>query len=498
MRDVKNYSELKDHWNAILEQAGFVTPNSVFGVQSYDQCIDIQVKNAKIHTAGAQIFKNNYNMPVEDFESFAVQCNDFGSFPNQCKKRTTGVHKKYRSIDGRENNLKNPSWGSVGTPFSRFGSKNYEDGVYSIKKSVTGSDLPNARLLVQEVLTKAVRSPPPPITYNVLSVLLILFVTHDLHYQVPMQPKYADKEILCCSHDGHRKLPSDLLNSACLPIEISKDDSFYKAEKIGCLNMVRSQIGEYSDDVQAGEILNQATAYLDLSLIYGNHESESKQVRLNERGKLRMGKNSILPVDSAGKYLPSMSRFVAIPIASIWPALFSRSHNHLAERLATLNTHWTDEIIFQEARRINIAIFQFNLITAKSIEKVFHRPVNESYSDARNAGTYVEFAYTYRAAHYYVPSDMLFLNGNYTQTKQIRQSDAIGQIHLLENDFDDALRGVANQPVNVGPYSDEVYLQNAFLSELVVDEFFPTDHKQNWKKVQELLWNRSRCNRYST
>lgn len=461
MRNVTNYVESKENWNSILEKFGFVTSNSVFGVPAYyDKCVDVQVKNAKIHTVGAQTFKKEYDMSVEDYESLAVQCNDFGSVPKQCMKglkRTPEVNNKYRSIDGRENNLKNPDWGAAGTPFSRFGSRNYEDGVYAIKKSVTGSDLPNARLLVQDVLTKAVRSPPPPLTYNVLALLVILFATHDLHYQVPIQPKHADKEILCCSHDGHRRLPPNLSNSACLPIEISKDDSFYQNGKIGCLNMVRSQIGEYSDDVQAGQILNQATAYLDLSLIYGNHESELKQVRLYKGGQLRLGKNKLLPADSNGKYLPSMNRFVAIPIASIWPALFARNHNHLAERLATLNAHWTDEIIFQEARRINIANFQYNLITAKSIERVFNRPVNESYSDVRNAGTYLEFAYVYRGGHYYVPSDMLFQDGNYTQTKQIRQSDTIGQIHLLENDFDDAFRGVANQPVNIGPFSDEVF-----------------------------------------
>lgn len=455
--NAKKTVEAKEAHNLILEQMSYVTPHSVFGVQFSGKCIDTQVKNAKIHTVGAQAYSKIYNLSVDDFESLAVRCNNFESFPDECKineGRTT--HDKYRSIDGRNNNLKNPYWGASNTPFSRFGSRNYEDGIYSIKKSVTGSDLPNARLLVQEILAKAVRAPPPSLSYNSLGLLIILFATHDLHYQVPMQPKFADKEILCCSHDRRNVLPASVSNSACLPIEISKNDSFYKDGPIGCLNMVRSEIGESPNDVQAGEILNQATAYLDLSLIYGNHESELKRIRLYESGKFRMGKNNVLPVDSSGQYLQSMSRFVALPMASIWPALFARNHNHLAERLAILNPQWTDEIIFQEARRINIANFQFNLIAAKSIERVFHRSVNESYSETRNAATFVEFSYTYRGAHYYVPSDMLFLDENYTQTKQIRQSDAVGKIDILENDFDDALRGVTNQRVNMGPYSDEV------------------------------------------
>lgn len=220
--------------------------------------------------------------------------------------------------------------------------------------------------------------------------------------------------------------------------------------------MVRSQIAEFQDDVQAGEILNQATSYLDLSLIYGNDETETKQIRLYENGKFRMGKNNVLPVDSNGKYLKSMDRFVAVPIASVWPALFARNHNHLAERLAILNPHWSDEIVFQEARRINIAVFQYNLIAAKSIERVFNKAVNERYSETRNAGVFLEFSYAYRGAHYYIPSDMVFRDENYTQTKEIRFSDTIRKINLLENDFDGVLRGTVNQYVNTGPYSDEV------------------------------------------
>ncbi|KAG4073064.1 hypothetical protein HA402_009483 [Bradysia odoriphaga] len=455
IRNVRHLVDSESTDNTFFERIGIVTRSSVFRVDSCNDYVDNQVKHAKILTIAAQFFKNEFNMPLDEFERLARKCMLEDRPTSNHPRKPALPRSKYRSIDGRGNNLKNPDWGSSDTPFARYIPNNYQDGIYAIKKSVTGSDLPNARHIVQEVLLKAVRSAPPPMMYNMMGLTIILFATHDLHYQVPMQIKCSDGGIRCCSRGSDHVLPTDLSNSACLPIPISQTDPFYKTGNIRCQNMVRSQIGNYPQSTSAGQILNRATAYLDLSLIYGNYDSELRPIRLFRGGKLRLGKNNVLPVDSNGKHLPSMDRFVATPVGAIWPALFSRNHNHLAERLAKLKPKWDDETLFQEARRINIANFQFNLITAKSIEKVFNKVVNTSYSEDVNAATLVEFPFTYRGGHYYIPSHMIFQQENNEQTKYL-QSDTIGKIELLEDDFDGALRGALHTPVNVGRYSDEI------------------------------------------
>jgi peroxidase len=409
-----------------------------------------QSRFAKVLTTSAQIFRVDCFFCPSEFDDLAKKCIK----QEETWKNISKSHPKYRSIDGRGNNLKNPDWGATDTPFSRFAPKNYEDGIYSIKKSVTGNELPNPRLIVQEVLKKAVISTAPSMNYNLMAILLVLFITHDIHYQVPVQAENPKNGINCCTKGNSEVFPQHLSHSACLPISISKTDPNFKGQ-IGCQNFVRSQLGKYPKGVETGEILNRVTSYLDLSLVYGSHESELNKIRLFKGGKLRLSKNNVLPVDKNGKYLPSMLRFTATPIASIWPAIFSRNHNHLAKRLEKLNPSWDDETVFQEARRINIAVIQFNLITTRTIERIFKQSIDEKYSPDRKTSTSLEFALAYRAGHYYTPTNMIFENKNGIK-KEYLQSDTVGRSDLIENGFNEALRGALNQGLNVQQFSEEI------------------------------------------
>lgn len=331
-----------------------VKNDDIFGANpTYESCSAVRGDNANLHTAGAQYFKKKYGFTLDQYKTYVIKCNGFVAVPAECQPTYTSVP-KYRPIDGRGNNLNHPEWGASDTPFARFAPKGFEDGINTVKQSVTGGELPNPRYIVQNALKPAVRAPPPPLSYGVFALLTVLFITHDVHYQTPIQPPNKEQEYQCCTANNQGVLSQDLSNQACYPIRIPENDTFYEGSNVGCINLVRSQKSEYTNKVQPGEIMNRATSFLDLSLIYGNHESELKQIRLYQGGLFRMGRNNILAVDVNGNYIPSMRRFTMVPMASIWPALFTRNHNHLATRLADLNPQWDDETLFQEGRHSKI------------------------------------------------------------------------------------------------------------------------------------------------
>ncbi|KAG4078673.1 hypothetical protein HA402_015263 [Bradysia odoriphaga] len=456
MTEIRSSVQSEDSRDAFLERIGNTYDDNIFGASpTYDTCSVVTGKIARLHTIAAQIFAEEYNISVDDFKTLVKRCNENEPIDETCRTASAPAP-KYRPIDGRGNNLNHPEYGASDTPFARFGPIGFEDGINTVKKAVSGADLPNPRFIVRNALTQAVRAPPPPLAYGVFALMTVLFITHDVHYQTAVQPSNPEQEIQCCTADSKYKLDRDASHPSCFPIEIARNDSIYGSENIGCINLVRSERAEYTDEVQPGQIMNRATSFLDLSLLYGNHKSELDPIRLYKDGLLRMGPNNVLPVDANGNHIPSMRRFTMVPMASIWPALFARNHNTIAGELKILNPCWDDETLFQETRRINIATFQYNLITSKAVEaSISNIPINETYSAERNAATTLEFSIAYRMAHYYIHDKMLWKAANGTE-RRVLQSDTIGKIELLENDFDGALRGALAEVVNAGPYGDEI------------------------------------------
>jgi hypothetical protein len=98
-------------------------------------------------TATARLMKDENEEMLEMFGNF-TKCFGYSTSANM-KSRSL-----YRPIDNFGNNLKNPYLGTPNTPYLRIGERNYDDGIRSVRKSVTGVSLPSPRTIMVDVLDK--------------------------------------------------------------------------------------------------------------------------------------------------------------------------------------------------------------------------------------------------------------------------------------------------------------------------------------------------------
>ncbi|KAG6441696.1 hypothetical protein O3G_MSEX002010 [Manduca sexta] len=283
----------------------------------------------------------------------------------------TCSNSKYRSIDGTCNNQKHPQWGRRGAPFTRIATPRYSDGIYAMPLARSGRQLPNPRMLSTRLFADR------PISSRVLTYMNMQwgqFITHDLLFQ---QMEVTDEGgIQCCLGNGQGMLPSEWQNDKCIPICVSDDDPFYGYYGVKCLNMVRS-ITAPREDCSLGhaEQMNSVTSFLDGSAIYGSDKKTASKLRSKCGGRLRQVKKKgslrgFLPsVDDKAAacdlrnssepcYLTGDVRVNQTPTLAMLHTLLLREHNRVADILSNLNPLWSDEKLYQEARKIVIAEIQ--------------------------------------------------------------------------------------------------------------------------------------------
>lgn len=208
---------------------------------------------------------------------------------------------------------------------------------------------------------------------NLTWIFSIPVVQHDISFTPSTKPESKGTILDCCKKPpaGYKGAPGKL-HPQCLPIELEAND--YQAKNYGktCLSFVRSAPCPLCS-LGPREHLNTVTSFLDLSVTYGSSQEEQNKLRLFKGGLLKFTKNKygnvLLPRSTEEEQCSSKSSshycFVAgdvrgnqHPMLQSYHVIFLRNHNRIAENLAKLNPSWSDEKLFQEARRINNAEYQ--------------------------------------------------------------------------------------------------------------------------------------------
>ncbi|XP_065334518.1 peroxidase-like [Cloeon dipterum] len=276
----------------------------------------------------------------------------------------------YRNIDGTCNNINHPSWGRSMTAYKRMIPPKYGDGLYKLRKSHSASaPLPSPREISISLISDKDK-PEKEVTAAVMQ--WAQFVGIDLAQTPSAKMIFTGSSISCCKPDGSN-LPPRSVHPFCAPIAVPSDDPVFNDRQ--CLDYVRSVTAPRPDcKFGPAEQMNQATHWLDLSMVYGITKEISDKLRTHSNGHLATSPGPARPLmalsleptsDCQGTIKPigpcfksGDSRVNDQPMLTALQTVWVREHNRLADALHALNPQWGDETLFQEARRITIAEYQ--------------------------------------------------------------------------------------------------------------------------------------------
>ncbi|XP_078362045.1 peroxidasin homolog [Oculina patagonica] len=300
--------------------------------------------------------------------SSAQQVLDTLNLPNcdPLKLRLACLKRKFRTFDGTCNNLCNITRGAVGQPHVRFeglGPAYEQPGDKPRLFSTDIGQLPNAR----KVSFKVFRNLNRTADFTHLVMTWGQFLDHDLTL-TELTP--LGEGVSCGTNTGPCLDVND--NPDCISIPIQPANELRGNPAATCIPFSRSLRDEN------GEQLNELTAYIDASQVYGSDLETADSLRnldanlglLSVEPFINSGGQPILPRAEEEEFCRSADpenkpcfragdiRVNENQALMAIHALFVREHNRIASYLHVLNPMWDNERLFQEARRIVGALMQ--------------------------------------------------------------------------------------------------------------------------------------------
>ncbi|XP_022171599.1 peroxidase-like isoform X2 [Myzus persicae] len=276
----------------------------------------------------------------------------------------------YRNNDGSCSNSKHKNWGKANTPYKRLLFPVYKDGIYEMPSE---EKLPNPRSLSLNLVKDEISIDQGK---TMMVAFWMIFIAHDLSHTAVSTMGKDNRFVNCCDKDKNIQYTLNKNMRSCKPIPIPDDDKFFKPEPNDCMNYVRSRPAVRSDCTFGPmEQMNQATHYLDGSMIYGSTKEQELSLREMSFGRMKVMsigpvfEQSFMPPETTDTYACQNGigtcfksgdiRVNAFPQLMGLYTLWVRHHNRIAINIAEAKRDWTDEKIFLEAKRIVVASIQY-------------------------------------------------------------------------------------------------------------------------------------------
>ncbi|CAG9584353.1 unnamed protein product [Danaus chrysippus] len=302
----------------------------------------------------------------------------------------------------------------------------------------------------------------------------------------------------CCKDGGRDFIPQEFMHPECLPIPVPPSDPFYGPRGVRCLDFVRSSPAPREDCALGWrEQFNHVSSYIDGSPLYASSARQSDRLRLFRNGMLQYGRvqqrRPLLPAErdelcrggalSTDCFKSGDARVNEHPGLVAKHIVWLRQHNRMAQELAHLNPHWSDEKIYQETRKIVGAMIQhityrefLPIVLGPEVMRLFElellpKGYFKGYSAKTNPNPASSFGTAaFRFGHSLVQSSMMRfdkfhrpINNNVSLHAELTNPSNIWSVGAVDR----LLLGMLNQ---------HIQKRDEFITEELTNHLFQTNH----------------------
>jgi hypothetical protein len=252
----------------------------------------------------------------------------------------------FRTLDGSNNNLANPTWGKVNTNFIRQSPADYTDS----SSLPAGADRPSARTISNAIGAQGSQDLPNNRKLSTYITMFGQFLDHD-----------TDLITVATYINGTPCCP--------FPIPVPAGDPYFDPQGTGnkTIAFFRSKWDPYTGYSQSNprQQPNEIAGWIDGSVIYGSDPVRAAALRTFQGGRLKTSEGNLLPFNTNelpnqnDGQLPDTSMFLAGDIRAnatiqltAMHTLFVREHNWWADQISQTHQLLDDETIYQLARQI--------------------------------------------------------------------------------------------------------------------------------------------------
>jgi hypothetical protein len=319
----------------------------------------------------------------------------------------TSLDNKCRTIDGTFNNLSNPSWGATGSNLIRLGKAAYQDGIF---QPFTGRI--SGRVISNEIFAQDEIDIKDPSNLSDFCWVFGQFIDHEFG----LTPN----------------------NSERFDIAVPPGDIWFDPNDEGnrVIQMKRNLFDKNSGNSASNprQHVNMVTSFIDGSAVYGSEMIRANWLRSFKNGKLKVSEGNLLPYNTLTGELdspidplaPEMGNdtgeesklFVAgdvraneNPLLASVHTLFVREHNRQCDLIKLKNPTWSDEEIYQYARKMVGGFIQQILFNEWLPSVGIHLPAYSGYKNNINPTVSNEFTGAgFRLGHTLLSSKIRRLN----------------------------------------------------------------------------------------